>query len=200
MTRRTFLAITVVAAAPLIRSAATDAQDVEYERALERAQRERPKTLGPSARIAPPSEPGEPMVIHGRVVAADGKAPVANAIVFAYHTDQTGLYAPQGSPAHTWRLRGWARTDASGRFEFHTMRPGAYPSRSEAAHVHFSVYTSDGIRQSGALEFDDDPLITEARRRQENAAGEFGTIRKVRREGKTQHVDYAIRLNPRQRF
>ena len=200
MTRRTFLAITVVAAAPLIRSRAADAQDVEYERALERAQRQRPAKLDMTARIAPPSEPGDPLVIHGRVLAADGRTAVANAIVFAYHTDQTGLYAPQGSPAHTWRLRGWARTDANGRFEFHTMRPGAYPSRKEAAHVHFSVYTSDGNRQSGALEFDDDPLITEAHRRQENALGEFGAIRKVRREGKTQHVDYAIRLNPSQRF
>lgn len=200
MTRRTFLAATVVAVTPLIRLRVTDAQDLEYIAALERAQRERPAQLGMTARIAPASEPGEPLLIHGRVVAADGRSPVANAVVFAYHTDRAGLYAPQGSPAHTWRLRGWARTDSQGRFEFHTIRPGAYPSRNQAEHVHFAVYAGSGNHHGGALEFDDDPLITDAHRRQEGASGEFGMVRKVRREGKTQHVDYAIRLNPRERF
>ncbi len=200
MTRRMFLATTAVAVAPLIRSRAATAQDREFLAALERVQRGRPATLGTTARIAPPGEPGDALVIHGRVVAADGRTVVANAVVFAYHTDRTGLYAPEGSPAHTWRLRGWARTDANGRFEFQTIRPGAYPSRNQAAHVHFTVFTDAGHFHGGALEFDDDPLIGADDRQRANASGEFGTIRKVRRAGSVQHVDFNIRLDPRQRF
>jgi protocatechuate 3,4-dioxygenase beta subunit len=201
MNRRVFLAaLSAPAFVTALRPFITFAQDREFQRALEAAQRDRPSTIDRTARIAPPDEPGDPMVIHGRVVAPDGRTPMANSVVFAYHTDHTGIYAPAGSPAHTWRLRGWARTGDDGRFEFQTIRPGAYPSRNQAAHVHFTVFTSDGSFHGGALEFDDDPLVGADDRRRENATGEFGTIRTVRREGPVQHVDFNIRLNPRQRF
>jgi protocatechuate 3,4-dioxygenase beta subunit len=177
----------------------TTAQDVEFIRALERAQKDRPANLDSRARIAPETEPGTPLVIHGRVFREDGRTPVADAVVFAYHTDREGLYNRAGSPPHSWRLRGWARTDSEGRFEFRTIRPGAYPSRNQAAHVHFNVFTTEG-RFHGGLEFDDDPLIGPADRARPNASGEFGTIRPVRREGATEHVDFRIRLNPRDRF
>ena len=176
------------------------AQDVEYIRALERAQAYRPATLETEARIAPASEPGTPLVIHARVFAEDGRAPVADAVVFAYHTDRTGVYDRPGSPAHSWRLRGWARTGADGRVEFHTIRPGAYPSRNQAAHVHFTVFTANARYHGGALEFDDDPLLDAQDRARANATGEFGTIRPVRREANVQHVDFNIRLDARQRF
>jgi protocatechuate 3,4-dioxygenase beta subunit len=176
------------------------AQDVEFIRALERAQKERPANLTSTARIAPETEPGTPLVIHGRVFRDDGRTPVADAVVFAYHTDREGLYDRAGSPPHSWRLRGWARTDSEGRFEFRTIRPGAYPSRNQAAHVHFNVFTAEGRFHGGALEFDDDPLIDAADRARPNASGEFGTIRPVRREGSIQHVEFRIRLNPKEKF
>src|SRR5688572_19657937 len=96
-------------------------QDVEFIRALERTQQSRPSTLASNARIAPATEPGTPLVIHGRAFAADGRTPLRDAIVFAYHTDREGLYDRPGTAAHSWRLRGWARTDADGRFEFQTI-------------------------------------------------------------------------------
>jgi protocatechuate 3,4-dioxygenase beta subunit len=200
MNRRVFLAaLSAPAFVTALRPFITFAQDREFQRALEAAQRDRPSTIDRTARIAPPDEPGDPMVIHGRVVSPDGRLPVAQAIVFAYHTDREGLYSRDNRP-HAWRLRGWARTGDDGRFEFQTIRPGAYPSRNQAAHVHFTVFTSDGSFHGGALEFDDDPLVGADDRRRENATGEFGTIRTVRREGPVQHVDFNIRLNPRQRF
>jgi len=176
------------------------AQDVEFIRALEQAQAGRPATLESPARIAPPAEPGTPLVIHGRVYAEDGRTPLPDAIIFAYHTDREGLYDRRGSPPHSWRLRGWARAGADGRFEFHTIRPGSYPSGSQAAHVHFTIFTEDGRYHGGALEFDDDPLIDARDRARPNASGEFGTIRRVRREGDVQHVDFNIRVQPRYRF
>ena len=103
------------------------AQDTEYLRALERAQAPRPAALSSTARIAAESEPGTPLTIRGKLFAEDGKTAVADAIVFAYHTDRQGLYDKAGSPAHSWRIRGWAKTAADGAFEFRTIRPGRYP-------------------------------------------------------------------------
>lgn len=184
----------------LVTAAPLAAQDVEFIRALERAQQSRPATLASTARIAPPAEPGAPLVIHGRALAADGKTPLANAVVFAYHTDREGLYDRPGT-THSWRLRGWARTGADGRFEFSTIRPGAYPSNRIAEHVHFTLFTPSGERyHAGELNFADDKFVTDAERAASEREGDFGGVRPVRREGAVQHVDFQIRLEPRQKF
>jgi protocatechuate 3,4-dioxygenase beta subunit len=176
------------------------AQDIEFQRALDRSQALKPATLTSTARIAPTSEPGTPLVIHGRLFGADGRSPVRDATVFAYHTDRDGLYDKAGSPAHSWRLKGWAKTDADGRFEFSTIRPGSYPSGNNPAHVHFTVFMADARYHAGELQFDDDPLIRASDRAREGESGAFGSIRPVRREGPTEHVDLQLRLNPRNRF
>jgi protocatechuate 3,4-dioxygenase beta subunit len=173
------------------------AQDTQFIAALERAQSTRPATIARTARIAPESEPGTPLVIHGTAFADDGRTPLGDVIVFAYHTDKQGLYDAPGAPAHSWRLRGWARTDASGRFEFRTIRPGSYPSGRIPAHVHFTLFTSNARYHAGELQFADDPFLPADRR---EASGEFGSVRPVRREGTVEHVDFRIRLNPAEKF
>lgn len=131
-----------------------------------------PAEIGGSTRLAPPGEPGERMVIEGVVRDARGTA-VPDIIVYAYHTDHRGVYPPamehpRGSTARRHgRLRGWARSDAEGRFRFETIRPAAYPDTAIPAHVHFHVlepgrctyYVDD-------LVFDDDPLLGARERRQ----------------------------------
>lgn len=175
-------------------------QDDEFLTALASAQRDRPQTLLAAARIAPASEPGTPLVIHGRVLGEDGRTPVAGAIVFAYHTDRDGTYDRPGAAAHSWRLRGWAQTETDGRFEFATIRPGAYPSRREAAHVHLTVYTAKARYHAGEILFADDALLTTADRERSKQGGDFGAVRDVRREGATEHVDVNLRLTPTRRF
>jgi len=121
------------------------AQDVEYLRALERAQQQRPATFSSTARIAPTSEPGDPLIVRGRLLNADG-SPAADAIVFAYHTDRAGLYDRRENGAHPWRLRGWVRTDSDGQFTFETIRPASYPNSNNPPHIHFTAYLPNGDR------------------------------------------------------
>ncbi|HSC27466.1 MAG TPA: hypothetical protein VLD67_09340, partial [Vicinamibacterales bacterium] len=161
---------------------------------------DRPAAIQTTARIAPESEPGTPLVIHGRAYGEDGRTPLAGAVIFAYHTDREGLYdRPEAGP-HSWRLRGWARTGSDGRFEFRTIRPGAYPSSRVAAHVHFTIFARDARYYGGELEFDDDDLIPARERAESTARGEFGSVRPVRRDGGTEHVDFQLRLDPSQKF
>lgn len=155
--------------------------DREWLRAWERVQQARPGTVTSQARIAPPGEPGSPLVIHGRVLQADGKTPVASAIVFAYHTDREGLYDRREAGPHSWRLRGWARADADGRFVFTTIKPAEYPvPDAPPAHVHFTIVTSDGARYHGRdLHPDQVPS---------------------RREKEADAVDHVLTIDPARRF
>lgn len=195
MDRRSFLTTLTAAAALLsVHDAAAIAQDLEYERALERVQRDRPRVLPSAGRIAPAGEPGTPLVIHGRVFQRDGRTPAPDVVVFGYHTDATGRYdAPSAGP-HSWRLRGWVRTDADGRFEFATIRPAPYPNRTQAAHVHLAIYPTGAAMQFAGLLFDGDPLITANDRRESVDAGAFGSVRPVDERGGVQHVTLNIRI------
>lgn len=137
-----------------------------------------PAALSSRARIAPLEEPGVPMVIEGVVTSARG-TPVTGVIVYAYHTNQAGLY-PRAGNRHG-RLRGWALADARGHYRFDTIRPGAYPERNVPEHVHMHVIERGiGTYYIDNLEFEDDPL--NSRRRGEERGGN-GLMRPVRREG-----------------
>lgn len=166
--------------------------DQEFLRAWESAQKKRPAAIGTIGTIAPPSEPGTPLTIRGRVLSQGGEV-VKNAIVFAWQTDASGAYDRRGTPAHSWRLRGWVRTDAKGAFTFHTIRPAAYPNHREPAHVHFTVETVQGARYfANDLMFADDPLLQDSAKA---AQGARVTTTKGRQE-----VALTLRLDPRNRF
>jgi protocatechuate 3,4-dioxygenase beta subunit len=137
-----------------------------------------PTQLGFASHIAPPGEPGEAMRIQGTVRDPQGR-PKGGVIVYAYHTNAQGIYpkdehAKGEAAARHGRLRGWARTDPSGRYQFDTIRPGGYPNRDAPQHVHMHVievgrcaYYIDSIM------FADDPRLTPEKRR-ELASGRGG--------------------------
>ena len=115
-----------------------------------------PARPGSVARIAPAGEPGVPMTLEG--VVTRGRVPAAGVIVYAYHTNQAGLY-PVAANRHG-SLRGWAKTDRDGRYRFDSIRPGAYPSRDIAEHVHMHVIEPGiGTYYIDNVEFLDDRLL-----------------------------------------
>lgn len=123
----------------------------------------RPATAAWQSRIAPPDEPGEPLVIEGLVRDRAGAA-APGIWVYAYHTDALGLY-PAAATRHG-RLRGWALSDAQGRYRFDTIRPRAYPSGGVPEHVHFHVIEPGrGTYWLDDLVFTDDPLLRAERRK-----------------------------------
>jgi protocatechuate 3,4-dioxygenase beta subunit len=132
-----------------------------------------PENLASQARIAPPDELGEPLILEGTVRALDGK-PAPDIIVYAYHTDAGGIY-PSADTRHG-RLRGWARTDDAGHYRFDTVRPGAYPGRTVPQHVHMHIIEPGRVTYYIAnVHFDDDLLLTASeRRRAETGRGGSG--------------------------
>ncbi len=171
------------------------AQDAAWVRDWEKAQRERPRTLSSNSRIAREDEPGVPLVLHGRLLQADGKTPAAGALVFAYQTDAKGLYREPGQQG--WRLQGWAVTDQDGKFKFSTIRPAPYPAGNVPAHLHLTVSGEGVSRQwTDEIRFADDPLISKDALERSRQEGKFGPVRPVHREGKIEHIDFDLRLKP----
>ena len=89
--------------------------------------------------------PGEPLLLRGRVLRANGSA-AANARVDIWQTDHTGRYrhpADAGDAPLESGFQGYGRvtTDSNGRYEFVTIRPAHYQSRPP--HIHIRVDDND---------------------------------------------------------
>jgi protocatechuate 3,4-dioxygenase beta subunit len=147
-----------------------------------------------SATLSGPKEPGEPLHVTGRVFAPDGVTPAAGVTLYAYHTDARGHYNrwPGSSP----RLKGWMKTGPDGRYEYRTIKPGAYPNGRIAAHVHTQLWGAGAPPQYGTdLLFEGDPFLTEEERRRSAAAGRFAFIQPARRDERgVWHAVHDLRL------
>ena len=180
----------------LVTSLLTVAPLAAQQQQFDAAQKLKPARVTSSARIAPDAEPGIPFVVRATLLDPAGK-PAPGVEVFAYHTDRSGIYAPPGA-ADQWRLKGWAVTDAQGRFEFRTIRPGSYPRDSVPAHIHLIFTTACCGRQASEMVFDDDPFITkEFRDRQQGPASIFVFARPTAKADGSQEATYTIRLRPK---
>lgn len=125
-----------------------------------------PAELSSVMQIAPPGEPGEQLVIRGKITKSDGKTPVAGAILYCYHTNEKGIYAKKGGETGVLRwhghLHGWCRADTEGRYEIRTIRPARYPSNNLPAHIHPAIWV-EGSEPCYLTDFvfSDDNLVDE---------------------------------------
>lgn len=123
-----------------------------------------PAELSWSYTISDKDEPGEPLILTGTVYFKDRVTPAPGVLIYAYHTNAEGLYAKKGNETGNGQrhgaLRGWVRTDEQGRYRFITIKPAAYPSRSEPAHIHMTLKTREIPEYwIPSTLFYDDPLI-----------------------------------------
>lgn len=81
---------------------------------------------GSAIRIAEENEPGQRLVLAGRVLNADGKTPAAGMTVYAYQADATGRYSAKRGPDDNQspRLCSVLRTDAAGNFRIEPSARG----------------------------------------------------------------------------
>lgn len=121
-------------------------------------------THGSSTVLAPPDEPGEPLIVSGTVRDTEGK-PIADALIYVFHADAKGYYAPaRAMDEPNARLFGYMKTGADGRYEFRTIRPGGYPKQPIPQHIHMLItaagYRDHRCRSTCQLVFADDPRMT----------------------------------------
>ncbi len=156
--------------------------------------------LGASARIAQAGEPGVALRVDGIVLDRVGK-PASGIVVYGYQTNAKGIYPHderfKGTSAYRHgKLRGWAKTDAAGRYAFTTIRPASYPDSDIPQHIHMHVlepgrctYWIDDIV------FTDDAFLTaEQRADHEHGRGGIGTATPTRDSDGTWRVRRDIRL------
>jgi len=169
--------------------------DPAWLKSWNEAQESRPASMKSSGRIASENEPGIPLIISGRIFGPDDM-PADGVVVHAYHRDHNGFdFGPDDNSLATWKLQGWVKTDAEGRFEFRTIRPAPDHLGREGAHIHFTLESSDFGRQwAPKVFFSDDPLVTANQRRRSKDAGEFAWVLEVQTADNVQHVDVRIRL------
>jgi protocatechuate 3,4-dioxygenase beta subunit len=127
-------------------------------------------------------EPGEPLIVTGTIYAADGKAPVDGARLYVYQTDASGRYT-RNFFSRKPRLRGWMKTGADGRYEFRTIKPGAYPGERIPAHIHATL-AAPGQPEKWIEDFlfEGDPHVSPAAIAKAQGQGSFSNILKLARD------------------
>jgi len=125
--------------------------------------------------LAGPNEPGERLIISGKVYSSDCRSRLPNTLVEiwqankagAYDTDKPGNFTERGD----FHLRAMMLTDQQGNYEFETIMPGTYPippnlpglekyaGLTRPAHIHFRVSESLHVPLTTQLYFKEDPHI-----------------------------------------
>ena len=97
-------------------------------------------------------EPGEPLVIYGKIIDREANQPVSDVSLFLYQTDSSGIYNASGGPDNQARIRGTVHTNESGCFKIRTILPGDYPGRKNSRHLHY-VINAKGYKEIKSILF-----------------------------------------------
>jgi len=133
--------------------------------------------------IVSEGERGESLVISGIIYAPDGRTPLEGIRLFVYQTDATGVYTTSGGDNRNTRIHGEMRTNAEGRYEFRTIRPGSYPGSRQPQHIHAYV-SGPGYPEYWIDEFHffDDPFVTDDMRKQLGGEGNQSSVLALTRD------------------
>lgn len=126
-------------------------------------------------KLAGPNEPGERLIIAGKVYSSDCRSHLPNTLIEVWQANKAGLYDTDKPGNFTERgdfhLRGMMLTDQQGNYEFETIMPGRYPippnlpglekyaGLTRPAHIHFRVSESLHVPLTTQLYFKDDSSI-----------------------------------------
>ncbi|WP_246206007.1 intradiol ring-cleavage dioxygenase [Fulvivirga aurantia] len=104
----------------------------------------------------------EQIKLTGTIYQPDGKTPASDVIMYIYQTNEAGIYPKKGNETN-WAsrhgyIRGWIKTDKSGKYTFYTFRPASYPNTTVAQHIHVTVKEPDtNAYYIDEYQFEDDP-------------------------------------------
>ena len=137
------------------------------------------------------NEKGPRLIVSGTIYLKDGKTPAKDVILYVYHTDQTGKYTPpanaQGWARRHGYIRGWIKTDASGKYKFYTLRPASYPGTNAPAHIHPVIKEPEKNEYwIDEFIFDDDPFVTGDVRKSQDERGGNGILKITKQKDGTQ--------------
>lgn len=125
--------------------------------------------------LAADGEPGQRLILQGRVLSQDCRTPLPRTLIEIWHADHTGAYDKKrpgdfNEPPMPFKLRGMLLTDEQGRYEIETIVPGSYPippgvpglekygGLTRARHIHISVMPFLSVPVTTQLYFMDDPF------------------------------------------
>lgn len=126
---------------------------------------------------------GQKLLIAGTIYKLDGKTPAPDVVLYYYHTDIHGHYAnhpnlDQQVKRHGY-IRGWVQSDKNGKYAIYTVRPAPYPNTDFEAHIHPTIKEPNIEKEYYIDEFvfDDDKLLTGAKRKKLQNRGGSGVLR-----------------------
>lgn len=102
--------------------------------------------------LAKSDEPGEPLVIYGKIIDGKTNQPIKAASLFLYQTDSSGIYNASGGPDNQARIRGTLHTNENGCFKIKTILPGDYPEQKNSRHLHY-VINAKGYKELKSILF-----------------------------------------------
>lgn len=114
---------------------------------------ENPPTID-NNQLVSSSEPGERMIISGRVLNLDCTEYIPNATIDIWHANNNGQYDNIG-----YNLRGQTKSNAQGFYSFETIKPGKYLNGNvyRPSHIHFKISAPGFEQLTTQLYFAGDP-------------------------------------------